>query len=133
MVQQDADEWIGLATRSAGGRHFAIEVNGVLAGGAGIEACDAERAGTARVGYWLGRGYWGRGIGTDALRTLSDDALSAGILRRLEATVFAQNVASARVLEKCGFKLEGTLRALYLDRHGAACDGLVFARLGDPA
>jgi [ribosomal protein S5]-alanine N-acetyltransferase len=99
-TQRDADRWISLATRDTGDRRFAIELNGVLAGGAGIEALDAERTGTARLGYWLGRDYWGRGIATDAVRTLSDETLRGGVLRRLEARVFAQNVASARVLEK---------------------------------
>jgi RimJ/RimL family protein N-acetyltransferase len=33
------------------------------------------------------------------------------------------------VLEKCGFTLEGTLRAYYLDRDDRVCDGLMFARL----
>jgi [ribosomal protein S5]-alanine N-acetyltransferase len=129
-TQRDADEWIALA---AGGtrqvRHFAIEVDGVLAGGVGFDPLDGERSGTATFGYWLGRAYWGRGIGTDAARTLSNYALSSEGLRRLEASVFAQNVASAKVLKKCEFELEGTLRALYVDRNGAACDALLFVRL----
>jgi RimJ/RimL family protein N-acetyltransferase len=50
-------------------------------------------------------------------------------LRRLDASVFAPNTASARILEKCGFSLEGTLRGFYLDRRGEICDALMFARL----
>src|SRR5580704_15504152 len=86
------------------------------------------RSGTAAFGYWLGRHYWGRGIGTDAAKTLSDRALRTGRLRRLEARVFAPNVASARVLEKCGFVFEGRLRDFYIDRNGSICDALNFAR-----
>lgn len=77
----------------------------------------------------MGRAYWGRGVGTDAVRTLSDDALANGNLRRLDARVFAPNVASARVLEKCGFRLEATLREFYVDRDENVCDALMFARL----
>jgi ribosomal-protein-alanine N-acetyltransferase len=59
---------------------------------------------------------------------LSDFALQSGDLRRLEAAVFAPNAASARVLEKCGFTLEGRSREMYLDRDGTVCDGLLFGR-----
>ncbi len=100
-----------------------------MAGGIGVEPFGGERSGAAAFGYWLGRRYWGRGIGTDAARMLSDHALASGKLRRLEAAVFAQNVASERVLEKCGFALEARLRNHYVDRQGEACDALLFARL----
>jgi RimJ/RimL family protein N-acetyltransferase len=87
--------------------------------------------GTARFGYWLGRAFWGRGVATEASRLLSDYALTVGGLRRIEATVFTENVASARVLEKSGFALEGTLRAFYLDRSDKVCDALLYARIRD--
>jgi len=76
----------------------------------------------------LGRDYWGRGIATDAALTLSDAALRGRQLRRLEARVFAPNIASARVLEKSGFTLEGRLRAYYLDRENKVCDALSYVR-----
>jgi [ribosomal protein S5]-alanine N-acetyltransferase len=128
-TQEDADRWVVLASSDARRRHFAIVVDGILAGGAGVDPFAGERTGTAIFGYWLGRAHWGRGIGTDAAQTLSDHALQSGGLRRLEAHVFTQNVASVRVLEKCGFALEGTLRALYVDRNGAVCDALMFGRV----
>ncbi|MBV8067805.1 MAG: GNAT family N-acetyltransferase [Candidatus Eremiobacteraeota bacterium] len=127
-TEADARRWLAHATTGARGRFFAIEVDGVLAGGIGVEPFSGERSGGGAFGYWLGRAYWGRGIATDAARLLSDSALRSG-LRRLEARVFAPNVASARVLEKCGFELEGRLRAYYLDRDDNLCDALQFARL----
>jgi [ribosomal protein S5]-alanine N-acetyltransferase len=130
-TRRDADRWIAIATSDTLGRYYAIDVDGIVAGGIGVEPRGGERTGTAVFGYWLGQAYWGRGIGTDAARTLSDDALRRGGLRRLEANVFAQNVASARVLEKCGFVLEGTLRAFYVDREDNICDALAFGRLRD--
>lgn len=129
-TRNDAEEWIAHASSDTRGRFLAIEVDGVLTGGIGVEPFSGERSGGAAFGYWLGRTYWGRGIGTDAARTLADSALRSG-LRRLEARIFAPNVASARVLEKCGFKLEGCLRAFYLDRDDNVCDALLFARLSE--
>ena len=125
----DARRWIELVGNSPIASHFAIEVEGTLAGGIGFDSYGGERSGGASFGYWLGRKYWGRGIAGEAARILSDHALNEAALRRLEALVFAENTASARVLEKAGFSLEGVLRRHYLDRAGKVCDALLFARL----
>jgi RimJ/RimL family protein N-acetyltransferase len=60
-----------------------------------------ERDGTREVGYWLGRAYWGRGVATRALQLF----LGGERIRPLQARVVADNLASRRVLEKCGFAL----------------------------
>ncbi len=127
-TRADAKLWLEVA-RGKPDRHFAIKVDGILAGGIGFDPYGGERSGAASFGYWLGQKYWGRGIATEAARMLSDHALESGGLRRLEASVFAENHASARVLEKCGFSLEGVRRAHYLDRSGNVCDALLFGRL----
>ncbi len=125
----DAEKWLAHATSDGPAHHYAIEIGRALAGGIGYEPRTGERGANAIFGYWLGETYWGRGIGTDAAGTLADHALASGTVSRLEATVFVANAASARVLQKCGFSLEGTLRAYYLDRDGNLCDALMFARL----
>jgi RimJ/RimL family protein N-acetyltransferase len=56
--------------------------------------------GELEVTYWIDRAYWGRGIATAALRAL----LAAVPERPLHARAAADNVASLRVLEKCGFR-----------------------------
>lgn len=65
---------------------------------AGYVVC-FERDGRKLVGYWIGREYWGRGIGTQALAAL----LHLVGERPLFAYAAEQNLASIRVLEKCGF------------------------------
>lgn len=126
---QHAERWIEMTSSGRHAHHFAIEVDGVLVGGIGFDTYEGEGGGVASFGYWLGRAYWGRGIGTDAARTLADHALDAAGLRRLEARVFEENVASARVLLKIGFSLEGRLKAAYVDRYGKVCNALLFARV----
>jgi RimJ/RimL family protein N-acetyltransferase len=55
------------------------------------------------VGYWIGREYWGKGVATRALASL----LSLEKTRPLHAHVAQHNVASVRVLQKCGFSIVG--------------------------
>ena len=51
------------------------------------------------VGYWIGREFWGKGIASRALAAF----LELDAVRPLHAWVATHNVASKRVLEKCGF------------------------------
>ncbi|WAC46912.1 GNAT family N-acetyltransferase [Asticcacaulis sp. SL142] len=55
------------------------------------------------VGYWLGREFWGHGIATEALVQF----LEIEPKRPLFARIAFDNLASQRVLEKCGFSLIG--------------------------
>src|SRR5262249_55015448 len=71
------------------------------------------------IGYWLGRGLWGRGLATAAVRGLTAHAFRAYGLTRVYALPFADNAASLRVLEKAGYRCEGRLR------RSAVKDGLV--------
>jgi ribosomal-protein-alanine N-acetyltransferase len=64
----------------------------------------------ADVGYLLDRKHWGKGYATEAARAIVEWALSVPPVRRVWATCDTENVASARVLEKTGLELEGTLR-----------------------
>jgi RimJ/RimL family protein N-acetyltransferase len=73
---------------------------GEVAGNALCWKADGRRY----VGYWLGREFWGKGLATKALAELVDEVAA----RPLHAWVATSNVASIRVLEKCGFAVVGT-------------------------
>jgi RimJ/RimL family protein N-acetyltransferase len=60
-----------------------------------------EQLGEREVGYWLGKEYWGKGVASQALRQFLDVIKT----RPLYAHVAKHNIASKRVLEKCGFKI----------------------------
>lgn len=62
-----------------------------------------DQFGKPSVSYWLGRQYWGRGIATRALAEL----LRRIPTRPLYARAVKDHVASLRVLEKCGFTIDG--------------------------
>jgi RimJ/RimL family protein N-acetyltransferase len=58
-----------------------------------------EHEGRRKVGYWIGRAFWGRGVASSALAAF----LAADETRPLYAHVAKHNIASIRVLEKSGF------------------------------
>jgi RimJ/RimL family protein N-acetyltransferase len=132
-TRADAEAWVASVVQDSPPKSYAIEAGGSFAGSVGAYPQRGEHRGCAIFGYWLGRAFWGRGIATDAARTLARYALGDGGLRRLEATVFAPNAVSARVLEKAGFTFEARLRESYVERDGTVCDGLLYSRLAsDP-
>jgi RimJ/RimL family protein N-acetyltransferase len=67
-----------------------------------------EESGQREVGYWIGKEFWGKGIATRAL----SDFLGVVETRPLYAHVARHNLASRRVLEKCGFTIWGANRIL---------------------
>ena len=64
------------------------------------------------VGYWIARDYWGRGIASRALALLLREVRK----RPLHARAARHNVASIRVLERCGFVLTGYQHAPATER-----------------
>jgi RimJ/RimL family protein N-acetyltransferase len=60
-----------------------------------------EQLGEHEIGYWLGKEYWGKGIASQALTQFLEYIET----RPLYAHVAKHNVASRRVLEKCGFNV----------------------------
>lgn len=109
---------------------FAIASAQQLIGGIGLHRFDDVHRRSAEIGYWLALPYWGRGIATLAVRALSDWAFASTDLVRLGAGVFETNPASARVLEKAGYTLEGRLRR-HVTKNGRTLDQLMYARVRD--
>jgi RimJ/RimL family protein N-acetyltransferase len=62
-----------------------------------------DQFGQPAVSYWLGRKFWGRGVATAALRHF----LRLVTTRPLYARAAKDNLASLRVLAKCGFTIVG--------------------------
>lgn len=114
------------AGRSGDQGSLAIEVGGEAVGAIGFSpGIDVERF-SAEIGYWLSEAYWGRGIATDALRLVTDELFARRMLLRLFALPFADNPASARVLEKVGYRREALLRSSGV-KYGQVKDQLLYA------
>jgi RimJ/RimL family protein N-acetyltransferase len=80
----------------------AVTVDGELAGNLVSWSIEGRRF----LGYWLGRPYWGRGVGGRALALFLEQERT----RPLRADPFVENTASVRLLERHGFRREGTVR-----------------------
>jgi RimJ/RimL family protein N-acetyltransferase len=87
-----------------------------------------ERLGEREVGYWIGREYWGKGIATAALRQF----LGQFRVRPLVARVAKHNIASQRVLHKCGFDTIGEEKGPP-NAHGEVIEDLIMRLAGDDA
>lgn len=129
-TRADAERWIGHAVGLPGPpRNFAIAFDGAIVGGVGLELREDIHRCTAEIGYWLGRAWWGRGIASEAVRRMVEYGFATfDSVVRIEGHVFASNVASARVLEKCGFVQEARLRRAVI-KEGVVQDDLVFGLL----
>jgi [ribosomal protein S5]-alanine N-acetyltransferase len=109
---------------------FIIDVDGAAVGAIGLKLKDdIERIG-AELGYWLSEAYWGRGILSEAVPAFTQWALKEFQLTRLEAIVFEGNAASARVLEKAGYVLEGTMRRSAI-KDGQVIDRWLYAYVAE--
>jgi ribosomal-protein-alanine N-acetyltransferase len=111
---KDAHEFLEAAVNSVLRTLFCIEVSGAVVGEIGIRpGIDVHRH-TAELGYWLSEEFWGRGIMTEAVGAFTDFCFQNFSLRRIYAEPFANNRASARVLEKPGSFSKDASRTTFL-------------------
>jgi len=127
-TQQDARYWIEEGSSNALGQHFAISLRGDCIGSVGVYWGQGEYRLSGEVGYWLGEPYWGLGHATAALTLLTDWLLDSTELERFYAQVIDVNLASMRVLEKCGYEHEGIHRRAVCKR-GSIHDEHTFSRV----
>lgn len=106
-TEEDARRYYAAMRSMSGGLFRAVFEDGALAGcisalrGKGVGCRDLE------LGYWLNPAFWGRGVGSAAVRAMCALAFSQTDAVRIHADVFCANAASVRLLEKCGFSREG--------------------------
>ncbi len=97
-------------SRSDGIALFAIEtLPGEFIGACELGAID-RRVRSAVLGIWIGKPFWGRGFGTDAVRTLARFGFNEMNLQRIRLLVQETNPRAKAAYEKVGFKEEGRLR-----------------------
>ena len=80
--------------------------DGELIGHAGIVPQKIEGKDELEIGYWIAREHWGSGYASEAAKTLLDRGLSLLREGRFISLIQKPNLASRRVAEKTGMKLE---------------------------
>ena len=118
---------VGYAQKGSNRWALARKGSNVLVGTCGFNWWDVDHS-IAELGYDLARGCWGKGLMTRAVHAAACWGFDSLEVNRIQATVMVGNIASARVLEKCGFKKEGTLRE-YKICHGHPRDFWIFSQL----
>jgi RimJ/RimL family protein N-acetyltransferase len=122
----DAEWWINIGSKI--GIVKAIDVRSQLVGTIGATPGEFESQRSAEIGYWVAEEYWGKGIATEAINKIVNHIFQNTEIVRLYAPVFSPNKASVRVLEKCGFKIEGVhQKAIY--KNGVFFNELIYARV----
>ena len=80
--------------------------NGAFLGCCGIEPHEDGR--TVELGYWLGEPHWNQGYATEAAQSLTDMVFRTREVDQIDARVRVMNIASRRVIQKCGFQFQAT-------------------------
>ncbi|GGM33757.1 ribosomal-protein-serine acetyltransferase [Paraliobacillus quinghaiensis] len=118
---QDTEKFIQITMEGFSARrslNAAILYKGQIVGIAGYNEFDWTNK-IAYIGYWMGEGYQGKGIMTNAVRFLTRYAIDELELNRVDIRAAVQNKKSRAIAERLGFTEEGRLRqAEYLyDRY----------------
>lgn len=101
--EEAANHWVdGVAENE---EVFGIDLNGELIGICGFTLDDS---GDAELGYWIGKPYWGQGYATEAARAVMAHGFAKSGVRRFVCKHLTGNDASARVIQKLGFRYTGT-------------------------
>jgi len=100
-----------LRKRKPFGETFAIEVDEKFAGYVDLSHLNMEHSKhKGEIGYCIHPDFRGKGLATKAVKLLTKYAFKKYKLKRISVMGRAKNKASARILEKAGYKLEGILK-----------------------
>jgi RimJ/RimL family protein N-acetyltransferase len=103
---EDAARWISSLPAETGNWNFVMveRESGKLVGVCGYGKRPLRGP---KISYWIGEPFWGRGYATEAMRAVVDHLFSVTALDEIAAGCRVTNLASRRVLEKCGFQWTG--------------------------
>ncbi|MBE4401911.1 GNAT family N-acetyltransferase [Vibrio parahaemolyticus] len=91
----------------------------------------AKESRRAEIGFGVSRDFWGKGIVLEAGSALIEHAFHTLKLRRIEAEIDPDNIASGKTLERLGFVKEGFLRQRW-EVNGVVSDSAIYGLLAKP-
>ena len=107
-TREDAEESVALQSSKDPAEHFAICDAAGPIGGIGVNTLRGDSTNSAELGYFVGKPFWGQGIATAAAKAVTAYGFDTLGLMRIHARVRVSNGASERVLEKVGYRREGS-------------------------
>jgi len=126
--KKDAKNWIENVKKQEVANSYCIEVDGQVAGSIGFFQKEDVYRKNIEIGYFIGEEFWGRGVGTEAIRQALGYIENNFDAVRIYAEVFEHNIASMKVLEKNGFHLEG-IREKAVIKNGVIMDDHIWVKL----
>lgn len=110
--EEDAKAYINSMRKAKKGILYAwaITVDNKAVGSIAVFRKDNVHRFTGEIGYFIGEQWWGKGIGTKAVKDACAYIFEHTDIVRIFGIPFAFNAGSCRILEKAGFRLEGTMR-----------------------
>lgn len=109
-TEKDAAFFIENIANNSDNHIYGIFYDGYYCGNTGLHPGNDVYRLSAELGYFIGEKFWNKGIATNAVRLITDFGFNELKLVKVFAGIFEFNQHSMRVLEKCGFKLEGILK-----------------------
>lgn len=106
----DAESFLAKFTNQDPVTFFGIEYNGEHVGNISLLPGQDIYRKSAEIGYFIGEAYWNKGIVTTAVNLITEYGFNHLGIIRIHTGVFEYNIASQRVLEKCGYTREGVFR-----------------------
>ena len=110
-TEQKAEEWLNNINDDD--LLFSIFRNNSLIGGVGLSL---EEDNDLDLGFWIGRGHWGKGYATEAAMALIQYAKKEFNFKQIKACYIKGNTGSSNVLMKLGFKEIGECEEYFLSR-----------------
>ncbi len=115
-TEEDAMNFID-KNREDGDKAFAFDFyilyENCIVGVIGLSDIDYENS-RAHIGYWLGKKYQGKGIGTEALKLIIPFSRKTLKLHSLHTSVLTDNIASIIVLTRNGFSMDGIIKDCFM-------------------
>ncbi len=102
-----ARAFIGMVSKDTPTKVFAIDIQGEACGAIGVFPQSDIHKKNAEMGYWLAEPFWGLGIMSSLIPQMLDYGFNTFEIDRIFARPFGSNLASQKVLQKSGMKLEG--------------------------
>ncbi len=78
--------------------------------------------GVCKIGYVYAKKYWGMGYGTEALAAVIKYLFNEADAEVVYGECYSRNIASGKIMQKCGMQYEGTLKGRVIDKEGIRND-----------